>query len=162
MPNEKKNNYFNSSFTGNFKHEFRNVEVDYSNRREIDVTLADLRAYADEHPEFHEEATVHAEAIKKTLRLQASFVGPSSNAPPLVDVETTKSRPPSAFLVDLLTPASSSSDDFVANLEELYPRWIARYGTRRAQVLWYAQCTMRVIRYWGGVAFDVFAKLPKT
>ncbi len=70
--------------------------------------------------------------------------------------------PPSSYLAELLAPPEKGAD-FVANLEEVHwDRWVAKYGLKRARILWYVQIGHFALKYWLGVAVDIVKLMPKT
>lgn len=80
-----------------------------------------------------------------------------AKAPRYAPAEISIPHAPSGYLVSLLTDPSSS-EDFLANMEdELYPRWVKKYGEARARRIWHAQCIRRVI---GDIGSRILQVLP--
>lgn len=68
-------------------------------------------------------------------------------------------KPPSDFVVTLLTP-HAVSEDFIANMEILYEEiWIPNYGLRRARMIWISQSIQLVAGYWIGKVLGLIEKL---
>lgn len=62
-------------------------------------------------------------------------------------IENHSDEPPSTFLVEALTP-TEIAEDFITNLEDLYPRWSARHGHSRAKWIFKLQCVRFVVQHW--------------
>src|SRR5436305_111033 len=47
--------------------------------------------------------------------------------------------PPKGLLIDMLTPPAHA-EEALANISARYDHWVAKYGKRRANQIFYAQC----------------------
>jgi len=56
-------------------------------------------------------------------------------------------RPPKGLLVDMLTPPAHA-EEALANISARYDHWVAKYGKRRANQIFYAQCLGVVATFW--------------
>ncbi|WP_267550437.1 hypothetical protein [Rhizobium rhizogenes] len=83
----------------------------------------------------------------------------SADAEPF-EKQSEQVPPPSSYWAEILAPTDKAID-FVINLEEVkWARWVAKYGTKQAKWLWYAQIGHFVFLHWLGVAVDLAKALP--
>lgn len=71
------------------------------------------------------------------------------------------SEPPSSFLLALLMKPDEAKDA-AANLEEYFPQWVAKYGSRRAARIFRFQTGRILIGYWWGRIMTQLERVAKT
>jgi len=82
------------------------------------------------HSEFERKATLLLEQIEQT-------------AP-----EPSPAEPPSAMMLSLMMPASTS-EEIIENMEDIYrDNWVPRYGKRRADWIWRWQVVQFILWRW--------------
>lgn len=74
---------------------------------------------------------------------------------------TTHEAPPSSWLLAALLP-TKVSDDFIANMEELYSsNWLPKYGRRKARFIWVCQSARMIVRASLSPVLDLVERVKK-
>lgn len=130
--------------------------IDYINRKLMRATDRQLDLLIAEAKLTYADLISRIELLERSLDRQQL----SEAVLDLVH-EKFKNDAPNGFLIELFIPPDKS-DDLVLALEDAFPRWVARYGSRKAKLIFHSQAIGIVLSFhWSKVKTIVMALAGK-